>query len=451
MKNRLFLAFIIIIVIALVSDFIFKELLTRDFEGYVNETQSQRIYWLKTSLETSYKDGIWDDNLLMETVHWAVMLGFDMRVTDISGKHLFETKDVLSMLDTKMLKSMKEVIEIENPVGNYVGYPIIINGKAIASMNIRPFKNYGFAKAREWVFRKRGQVFIIISIAIAGGGSLFLALIFSRLLTNPLRNLNIAAGKIANRDFDIDIPIKGSDEIASLSGSFNYMAEALRREDTLRKNMMTDIAHELRTPLTIMKVNVEAMIDGVIADPKIGLENLHIETEKLINLVKGIEDLSRVEAGFFKKCQYSNINIRDYFSGIIDEFRLIAEQKGLEIRLNGDNKAEIITDIEKLSIITGNLLSNAIKYTDSGSISLDFEVNSDSFSFCISDTGIGIGEIEKDKVFSRFYRGKRSEGMGIGLAIVKEMISIMGGEIGVESTIAKGSVFRVGLPLEKGK
>ncbi|MBF0473875.1 MAG: HAMP domain-containing histidine kinase, partial [Nitrospirae bacterium] len=434
--------------IALISNFIYKELLTRDFENYINERQKERVFCLKTSLEGCYKKGAWDNDMLFETIHWGIMLGFDMQVTDTSGHRLLGVDDVLSNLDPKMLNSMKKVVEIDKPEGDYDKYPILVNGKEFGFMAIRPFRNYGFRKARAWVFRKRGQEFIIISIAIAGGGSLALAFLFSRLLTNPLRNLREAASKIANRDFDVILPIHGDEEIASLSGSFNYMAEALRREDSLRKNMMTDIAHELRNPLTIMKVNIEAMIDKVISDPSIGLENLHIETEKLINLVKGIEDLTKVEAGFFKKCNYSNVLLIDYFMSIFDEFRLIAEQKGLELRINGEKDAVAAVDIEKLSIITGNLLSNAIKYTVSGSILLDYMVNEDYFIFSVSDTGIGIGEGEKEMVFRRFYRGKTSGGMGIGLAIVKEMVNIMGGEITVQSVIGNGSIFRVSLPLK---
>jgi signal transduction histidine kinase len=447
MKNRLFLSFIIIIIIALISNFIYKELLTRDFENYIHERQIEREFCLKTALESCYRRGVWDNDMLLETVHWGVMLGFDMRVI-VSGRCLASVSDVLKMLDPRMLKKMKELVELDESEGVYDKYPILVDGKEVGYMEIRPFRNYGFTKAREWVFRKRGQEFIIISIAIAGGGSLALAFLFSRLLTHPLRNLREAASKIANRDFNVVIPIGGDDEIASLSGSFNYMAEALMREDSLRKNMMIDIAHELRNPLTIMKVNIEAIIDNVISDTSIGLDNVHIETEKLINLVKGIEDLTKVEAGFFKKCNYSNAILKEYFIGIMDEFRLIAEQKGLELRINGDDDIEIAVDNEKLSIITGNLLSNAIKFTDTGYISLDYEVNDNLFTFSVADTGIGIDEREREMVFRRFYRGKTSGGMGIGLAIVKEMAGIMGGDISVESKIGSGSIFKVSLPIK---
>lgn len=449
MKNRLFLSFIIIIIIALISNFIFKELLTRDFENYINARQKERIFCLKASLNSCYKNGRWNYKMLAETIHWGMMLGFDMQIISISGDKIIGVEEVLTTLDPNMINTMKEVVEIDKPLGEYISYPIKIDGKDRGFLKIRPYKNYGFSKAIEWVFHKQGQEFIIISTAIAGSGSLALAFLFSRLLTNPLRNLKEAASKIANRDFDIIIPKHGDKEIASLSSSFNYMAEALRREDSLRKNMMTDIAHELRTPLTIMKVNIEGMIDNIITDPNVGLGNILFETEKLINLVKGIEDLTKVEAGFFKKCNYSTIQLLGYFAGIMDEFRLIAKQKGIELRLNGDMHAEIVTDIEKLSIITNNLISNAIKYTDTGYISLDFELNKESFTFSVTDTGIGIAEAEKEAVFRRFYRGKTSEGMGIGLAIAKAMSDIMGGKISLNSNIGRGSIFRVILPIIK--
>ena len=94
------------------------------------------------------------------------------------------------------------------------------------------------------------------------------------------------------------------DEIGGLAQSFNFMAEALEREEALRKHLTSNIAHELRTPLSIMKANVEAMLDGVIDDHEQGIKNIRTEVEKLILLVQGIEDITKAEASFFTKKDY---------------------------------------------------------------------------------------------------------------------------------------------------
>jgi len=110
-----------------------------------------------------------------------------------------------------------------------------------------------------------------------------------------------AVDTMAHRDFSVRLPVTAHDEMGSLSESFNFMAEALEREEALRKHLTSNIAHELRTPLSIMKANVEAILDGVIEDKDRGIKNIQAEVEKLISLVLGIEDITKAEASFF--CQ----------------------------------------------------------------------------------------------------------------------------------------------------
>jgi two-component system sensor histidine kinase BaeS len=110
------------------------------------------------------------------------------------------------------------------------------------------------------MFRQRGRAFLIISFAIAGGGALLLSVFFTLFLSRPLKRMKEAVVTMANRDFSVRLPVTSHDEIGSLSESFNFMAEALEREEALRKHLTSNIAHELRTPLSIMKANVEAML-----------------------------------------------------------------------------------------------------------------------------------------------------------------------------------------------
>jgi two-component system sensor histidine kinase BaeS len=154
---------------------------------------------------------------------------------------------------------------------------------------------------KEMIFKKRGKTFLVLSFAIAGGGAVVLSLFFTLFLSRPLKKMRYAVESMADRDFSVRLPVTSHDEIGRLSESFNFMAEALEREEAIRKHLTSNIAHELRTPLSVMKANVEAMIDGVIDDPDRGMKNIAAEVDKLIMLVQGIEDITRAEASFSQK------------------------------------------------------------------------------------------------------------------------------------------------------
>ena len=302
---------------------------------------------------------------------------------------------------------------------------------------------------REEIFRKRGREFLVISFFIAGGGALLLAFLLTNFLSNPIRRLTVAAEKIAQGDFSEHGPKvhkKLKDEIDRLTETFNYMAEALRREDSLRKHLTSNIAHELRTPLTVIKGNLEAIEDGIISDFETVIKNITAEIQRIIALVEGIEDITRAEASFFKRGDVEEINLREFVEGIAGGMRKLIEDKGLYLNTSGQS-AVIQTYPEKLHIILKNLLTNAYKYTDDGGIALNWgkrgsETDS-GFYITVKDTGRGISDSELPKVFGRFYKGEKSGGKGLGLAIVKELTEVIDGTIEVESEPGKGSCFKV--------
>ncbi|MDW8002656.1 MAG: HAMP domain-containing protein [Deltaproteobacteria bacterium] len=126
---------------------------------------------------------------------------------------------------------------------------------------------------------------------------MLLAFFFSRYLSKPLSDLRLAVEGIARGDFNITVTPVTKDEVGELSRSFNIMAEVLKREERLRRHLISNVVHELRTPLTIAKCNIEAIEDKVISAEE-GLENIKCEIDHLVSLVKGIEDRQFAEASF---------------------------------------------------------------------------------------------------------------------------------------------------------
>jgi two-component system sensor histidine kinase BaeS len=446
MKTKLFLAFLAVILIALVSNFIFRSLIESDFDEYVRGSREDQLYWVLAAIEGSYGSGQWNQHQLNETVHWGVMLGFDLRVLDTNGEQLAATDDVIDGLEANMRRRMESIIDVTSPAGAFERYPLFVRGEEIGILMVREMKRRGNVAEKERIFKKRGEEFLITSFLIAGGGAVFLSLIFSLFLTNPIKKLKEATEMIAEGSFDVTVEVSSRDEIGQLADSFNFMSQALKREDMIRKRLASNIAHELRTPLTIMKANLEGMADGIVEQTDQQIESLKEEVERLIWLVEGVEDMTRAEATFLRKDIMETIDLQELIEAEIMNLEKIIKERNVDIRCLTHGPLEVVTDREKLKSIVKNLITNALKFTDKGEIAIDIGTEKDTFYVSITDTGRGMHEGEVAQIFERHYKGVGSKGMGIGLSIVKELVDALGGTIEVRSAVGQGSMFRVSLP-----
>ena len=445
MRNKLFLAFLVVILLALISNILYQRFITQDFEEFMSGQKEDRLYWIMASIEGSYADGRWDHATLHEALHWAMMLGFDISVRNTNDQPVIDSRDVIGMLSPAMKKRMLSISDLGSASGEYEHYPLYQEGREIGAMLVRQLSRPGFEE-KENLFKQRGRDFLLISFLIAGGGAILLSFFFSLFFSRPLKQMKKAVQSMAGSDFSVRVPVSSRDELGKLAESFNYMAEALQREEALRKHLTSNIAHELRTPLTVLKANIEAMSDGIITDQTQGLENIKTETERLIQLVEGIEDITKAEASFFSKKSYAALNLKKFLGEITGRMLPLASEKGLVITVSGPDGLTVVTDPDKLERITQNVLSNAIRYTEEGSINISFQGDGKGFCIEIADTGIGMSEDRMLHIFKRFYRSEESEGIGLGLAIVKELLDALGGTIEVKSHEGKGSTFRIWIP-----
>jgi len=449
MRTKLFFAFLLVIVIALVSNLIFERLIMSDFDEYRKGTAEDHLYWVLASIEGSYEGDRWDMNVLSEAIHWGMMLGFDIRVQDSAGREIVNSHTVMASLPPAMMRRMESIVHTHSAEGEYEQYPLYSEGREIGALFVRPLKKGGAIKVKEHIFKERGRNFLLISFVVAGLSAIVMAIFFSLYLSKPIRRLKLAAGKIAEGDFSIRVKPGPPDEIGRLSESFNYMAEALQKEELLRKHLTSNIAHELRTPLTVMKAQVEAMIDHVVTDIPGGLETIKAEVERLTTLVEGIEDLAKAEASFFSPGEYVRINLKEFLEGIVSRMGPIFHEKGLSFSLSEGGDLEVVTDVDKLDMIMKNLLSNSLKFTEKGGVRIEYGNKESDFFMVLRDTGQGIPEDEIPKIFMRFFRGTGAgqRGVGIGLALVKELITVMGGRIAVTSAPGEGATFTLWLPI----
>ena len=450
MRTKLFIAFIIIIAAALLSTIVFEDLILKDFDNYVAGVKEDQVYWIIASAEGAFMDGTWDNQMLSESIHWAMMMGLDIKIVDTGGREIVPAQHVMESLSPGMMHRMANLFHLDMTSDRkYDEFPIYEarTHKAIGTLLARSFQKKELAE-KEAVFKRRVTHFLYIYLLIAGAGTALIGLLLTQYLSKPVRLLKTASEKIADGDFSARVATESSDEVGDLAKTFNRMAESLQKEETIRKHLMSNVAHELRTPLTIMKTHVEAMTDGIV-DTRKGLENIEGEIERLIALVKGIEDITAAEASFFAKGQAVQINLKEFLRGLVAD--LMPPFKSRELYLGIADKPDLIvkTDVEKLERVLRNIISNALKFTDKGGVSIDFGFEGNRFFIETKDTGRGIPRDELPIIFNRFYRVEASgiEGLGLGLAIAKELVDVMGGQISVRSKVAAGTSFRVSLPL----
>lgn len=239
--------------------------------------------------------------------------------------------------------------------------------------------------------------------------------------------------------------------------------EKMQEIDALKSRFFTNISHEFRTPLTLIIGPLKRMLgqakkQGQDKEQK-DLDIMYRSSERLLRLTNQLLDLSRLEAGKLSLVKERKEIIK-HIKVAIGSFNSLAEQKQIRFKQKTPEFGCIANiDLEKLENIIYNLLSNAFKFTPkNGNVTVEIKLVENSpqneLSIMVKDTGSGIEQEDLDKIFDRFYRSPESvqneiEGTGIGLALTKELVALMGGTINVESKKNKGTTFYVTLPIEE--
>jgi two-component system OmpR family sensor kinase/two-component system sensor histidine kinase BaeS len=304
---------------------------------------------------------------------------------------------------------------------------------------------------RERGFLDQLRNVLVIAALVAGGVGLALGTLISRALVAPLGALAAAARDFAAHRWDRRVPVSGTTEMAEVAQAFNAMADELQRAETLRRNLMADIAHELRTPLTVMQGNLRAMLDGVYPLEMKEVASLYDETRLLARLVSDVRELALADAG---QLPLSNgaVDVLPLLRGAVETFGLAADAQGTMLELQAENMPPVWADADRLLQVIRNLLANALRHTPGGQVTLLADLEQGALRVTVRDSGEGIPTEKLAHVFDRFYRAdparERSSGsVGLGLAIAKAWVEAMGGQIGANSEVGKGSAFWFTLPL----
>jgi PAS domain S-box-containing protein len=229
-------------------------------------------------------------------------------------------------------------------------------------------------------------------------------------------------------------------------------ADALAEIDRAKTAFFSNVSHEFRTPLTLLL----GPLEEALQKPSQGLrgealDSAHRNALRLLRLVNTLLDFSRIEAGRVQ-AHYVPTDLAATTQELASVFRSAMDRAGLRYRVTCDALPEpVYVDREMWEKIVLNLVSNAFKYTLDGEIRVDLRANDSSAELVVADTGTGIPPDALPQLFDRFYRvpganGRTHEGSGIGLSLVRELVTLHGGSIDVQSRVGQGSTFRVSIP-----
>jgi signal transduction histidine kinase len=301
-------------------------------------------------------------------------------------------------------------------------------------------------------FGSRFDLRLAVAALAAGIVALGLAWALSRRMLKPVETLTQAARRLGAGDLDSRVPVATSDEIGELSRAFNAMAEALSRQEALRRTMVSDVAHELRTPLTNLRCQIEALEDGLMPPSSETLHSLREEVLLLARLVEDLQTLSVADAGRLA-LDRASVDVRDLVEGALESFRAAAAEHRLTLRNQVGALPAAFVDATRIAQVLRNLLTNAMTHTpEGGTITVSASAEAGHVTVSVRDDGPGIPAEHLPHVFERFYRADPSRarttgGAGLGLAIVQGIVHAHGGTVAAASE--GGAVFRFTLPLAR--
>jgi two-component system sensor histidine kinase BaeS len=276
-----------------------------------------------------------------------------------------------------------------------------------------------------------------------------LAWYLSRRITRPLLALSDATDEISRGHYDVDLPeLPAGGEVGHLAQRFREMAARLGEAEQRERNFLMSVSHELRTPLTAIRGHVDALREGIAADPVVraaSLDMIASETTRLERLVGDVLDLAKLEAHRFTLLS-EEVDMGRLCEQAYAAFGEEARRRGIDYEKRFEASPTILSDGDRVLQIISNLLSNAFRWTpDGGKVELELAARNGRVSVAVDDNGPGVPLEERERIFRPFW-SRDDSGTGLGLAIAHELAAALGGRIELESETGKGSRFELVLP-----
>ncbi|MGM0505881.1 MAG: sensor histidine kinase [Bacteroidota bacterium] len=460
-RSKLAWTFILLLIFGITAISSYSILFIRNYLLNEGEQQIGRdALWLEVTIQNLPTGDAFESHLNEA----AVISGYRIDLYDEEGRPylsvpfsdpLPETSD-LEPVFRGGLDALEESVEVErDPESDW------LSAWVVTQLPDRSVRYLRVSQLKEQIYRPIATIRWIIytGMFISMGLVILVSILFARSISRPILELEREAQSIADGDVDKTIELDRTDEFGTLARSLNRMASRLRQDHEEMRRMyekqnqfFADITHELRNPLhTISGMLEMAQMEGVDPEKRESyIQTASRQTERIHHLFKDLLTLQRFESDrdFIDPKPFSLSSLLTQLESV---YRPLARSKGIEFRIRSAD-VMVMADAGKVEQVLENLVTNAFKFTSNGSITVEAEVTGPDVCISVSDTGIGIPEEHRDRLFDRFYRTDKARsrdkgGTGLGLAVVRSILESHGSSIHVESEPGQGSRFWFYLPL----
>ncbi len=364
----------------------------------------------------------------------SVKPGVYIRIKDENGDTIYQSRDAEWMFE---MAGDEKNAEKE---WSYLTESKNVNGQDIEIQTLGNIYFNDFLNDFSWMLILLVPCYLLLAVI----GSVFLA----KRALQPIRQITETAKEISEGDLSKRIDgIKSHDEVGELAGTFNSMLEELEVSFQRERQFTSDASHELRTPMTVITACTEDAL--YTDDPEIRTENIRVIQKENQRMTKMLSQLLMLSRGYEGRYHFQpeDLCLYDMVESVAESLAQVAAAKSIHIHDQVPESYMIYADQSLFTQLLVNLIENAIKYgRENGNIWISIEEKDSKSMLCIRDDGIGISKDDLPKIFERFYRADKARdrnGSGLGLSIVKWIVTLHGGEIDVESELGKGTTMMV--------
>lgn len=470
MRGKLIYKFLLVYVLIALADFILLSTLGSHLvQNFLVSTTSRNLYREATSIANSLGSVSVSSDEDFQNLHEGLSLTAETQNCEIwligsDGTIYLNTAEDYDSESTEKIEDF-DPIELGNSyytTGNFFdcfdSSHLTVMVPIASDMNLHGY--VAIHEAMTVIYSQREQILGMIHIFSCVLFAMFLLvffLIWFQIL-RPLRKIERGTQEFASGNLQYDIDVKSTDEMGHLAASLNMMSDELNKSDEYQRKFIANVSHDFRSPLTSIRGYVAAILDGTIP-PESQQKYLGIvlaETERLTKLTNGILQLNNMDRKEFR-LEMSDFDINEVIRDTAASFegRCRERQISIKLLLTGE-ELYVHADKEKIQQVLYNLIDNAIKFShDNSTIDLETDLRHDKVYVSVKDHGIGIPRDSINKIWDRFYktdasRGKERKGNGLGLSIVKEIISDHKQNITIVSTEGVGTEFVFSLDQGQG-
>ncbi len=430
---------------SLIQDSIRYNMATQSFEGFATESLNSNANLL-TRQNVHFA--------IYDTTHRKIFAsnGFAPSMSKSDWKKLKKGETVCTKLITPKINS--RVSKGASPRMTEVSRPYFYKGKMIAVVSIATFVST--------IEQNMHQIKINLIMALLTASLVTLAVSYflARSITKRIDRLRMATHQIAQGNYNVEVDDNGRDEVADLGRSFNQMTASLResqqeirRQEERRRRFMANAAHEMRTPLTTINGILEGLQYDAIPeeDKKHSIQLMQNDTRRLIRLVNDNLDYEKIRTNQIAM-ERKVFDASAVLENLREQLAKKAKEKKDTLHLDVEKNLRVYADYDRFVQIMFNIIQNAIQFTDNGIIDIRGKRVEKGSQFEVQDNGIGMTPEQLENIWERYYKADRSRmntkygESGLGLAIVRQLVLLHGGEIDVKSQYGKGTTFTISFP-----